>query len=445
MSKNKMSRRKFIQTSMATAAAGLAGTGIAETISETRSEVTPDKAVNFGLIGCGGKGRQHLGWIVEREKTRRDVNVVALCDVYEGNKRKAQEIAPNARMYHNYKDLLNHSGLDCVLIATPDHWHAQMAIDALEKGMDVFLEKPMTQTIEEARAVVRAQEKSGKIVQLGGSGPSSDYVWKARKLIEEGLIGKVVWSMSGRARNTIEGEWNGNIPENAEKETDWDLWLGPAPKRPYDADRQFRWRKYWDYGTGLIGDLYYHSLCPMVLMTGAELPIRVTGSGGMFFKTQRETPDTFTMVADYPGMHHILLTGSMANSYPVPQTIRGYKGTLEIDGNNIAIYPEEIFDDYKAQFVDRKYDVQKFVVPIRDGYRHRSAGYGGWLPTPEADMPEPSRTSLTHNFLDCVISREEPYYPARLGYMIQVAISLAVESYRKNKVMQFDPDTEKIV
>jgi len=364
MSKSKISRRRFIQAGVVTAASGLTIPGITEAASESGGVSKPEKAVNFGLIGCGGKGRQHLGWIVEREKTRQDVNVVALCDVYEGNKRRAQEIAPNAKMYHYYKDLLEHKDLDCVLIATPDHWHAQMAIDALEKNLDVFLEKPMTQTIEEAKAVLHAQEKSGKIVQLGGTGPSSDYVWKVRELIKDGLIGRVVWSMAGQSRNTIEGEWNYGMPENSEKETDWDLWLGPAPKQPYDPDRQFRWRKYWDYGSGLIGDLYYHSLCPMVLMIGAELPIRVTGSGGMFYDWKRETPDTFTIVAEYPRMQQIILTGSMANGYPVQRTIRGHKGTLQLEGKNIAIYPEEIFDDYKTTFQDNKYDVEKFFIPV---------------------------------------------------------------------------------
>ena len=261
MENKDLSRRRFIQAGALTAAAGVAAAK-AEAAAKANPEAAgpekkaADRYVNFGLIGCGGKGRQHLGWIAERQKERGDVKVVALCDVFERNKNRAQEIAPDAKMYHDYKELLRHKDLDCVLIATPDHWHAQMAIDALEAGMDVFLEKPMTQTIEEAREIVRVQEKSKKIVQIGGSGPSSDSVWKARKLIQDGVIGRVVWSLSGQSRNTVEGEWNYNIPEDYDGQTDWEHWLGPAPKRPYDPDRQFRWRKYWDYGTGLIGVLY---------------------------------------------------------------------------------------------------------------------------------------------------------------------------------------------
>jgi len=444
MENKDLSRRRFIQAGALTAAAGV-GAAKTETAAAGAEKKSAEKYVNFGLIGCGGKGRQHLGWIAERQKERGDVKVVALCDVFELHKIKALEIAPDAKMYHDYKELLKHKDLDCVLIATPDHWHAQMAIDALEAGMDVFLEKPMTQTVEEARDIVRVQEKTKKIVQIGGSGPSSDNVWKARKLIQDGVIGRVIWSLAGQSRNTVEGEWNYTIPEDIEAQTDWDQWLGPAPKRSYNADRQRRWRKYWDYGTGLIGDLYYHSLCPLVLMTGAGFPVRVMGTGGKFFDWNRETPDTFTLVADYPGVHHIILTGSMANSHPVPQTIRGHKGTLMVEGRNIAVYPEEIFDDYKAEFNGALYDVEKFYVPVREGYRRRNPGHGGWLPTPEDEIPEPGRTSLTHNFLDCCLSRDEPYYPARLGYMIQVAISLAVRSFRENKVMQFDPETERIV
>lgn len=446
MSNNAISRRSFIKAGAA-AAISVGATNLVIAKDETEKKKTEGKVVNVGSIGCGGMGKNHLRRsLVPRSKEKGDVKVVALCDVYEKRKKEALEIAEGATIYHDYKNLLNHKGLDAVVIATPDHWHAQIAIDAMKKGKDVYVEKPMTQTIEEAKELVKTQQKTKRIVQVGGSGPSSDSVWKARKLIEEGLIGKVVWSQAGRSRNTLEGEWNYRIDEGAESQIDWERWLGPAPKHPFDPDRYFRWRKYWDYGTGLIGDLYYHSLCPLVLMTSSEFPIRVCGSGGMFYNWKRETPDTFTMVVDYPDNHYILLTGSMANSYPIPQIVHGHRGTLQVDGKNIAIYPEDIFaNEYDVDFKDKKLTVEKMLVPVREGYRRRNPGHGGWLSTPEEEIPEPKRDSLMDNFINCVHSREEPYYPARLGYMIQVAITLAVKSYRENKVYRFDPETEKII
>lgn len=385
--------------------------------------------INVGHIGVGGMGFSHLRAFVQQSETQKDIQSVAVCDVYTRRKERARQAAKldNKDVYHDYRDLLARPDIDAVVIATPDHWHGQMALDAVTAGKDVYLQKPMTYTIEEARAVAEAAQKYGRIIQIGSQGVSDPKNMLARKIVESGEIGELLWATATASRNSVIGEWNYyRVEKEATPETvDWNRWLGSAPKRPFSPERYFRWRKYWDYSGGIATDLFYHSLGPVLYAMGPQFPVAVTGSGGIYVQKDREVPDTYCSIIEYPNFF-INLSGSMANAAGVkyfPRVIYGHKGTLTYEGNNVVVYPE-ILDN-----------------PRRGGSR-----------TPPSRSPkvysappvENAHRLHTDNFFECMRTRKQPNLNAMLGYQIMVAIRLGVDSYREGKVKFFDPKSQRV-
>jgi predicted dehydrogenase len=258
--------------------------------------------INVGVIGYGGRGSYVANQFARfAEKNKDACRISAVCDVFE-RRRKQGADKYGVKGYIDYREMLaGETDLDAVIVATPDHWHGKIAVDAMDKGKDVYLEKPMTYTVDEAKEVADAVKTSGRVLQVGSQYASMDHFWKARKAIKDGLLGDVVWASGGFGRNrNLRGEWNYAIdPDATEKTLDWKAFLGSAPKRPFDPERYFRWRKYWDYSGGIATDLFYHALAPLVMITGQEFPARVTASGGIFVQKDREVPDTFLMNVDY--------------------------------------------------------------------------------------------------------------------------------------------------
>jgi predicted dehydrogenase len=303
----------------------------------------------------------------------------------------------------------------------------------MDKGKDVYLEKPMTHTVEEAKKVYEKVKQSGRVLQVGSQTTSSDQWWKARKAIQDGMIGKLIMSQGSYHRNSTQGEWNWTIDPAAgpngkgDDFIDWKMWLGSAPKREYNADRFFRFRKYWDYSGGIATDLFYHVMAPLNICWGeAQFPQRVMASGGIYvFKDEREVPDTFTLTADYPQGHSLVLSASMANETHIPGLIRGHEGT-------IMMVPEGKFEgkvDYITATPQRIFK-QKFVEK-----------YGA----DEVKINCEPRESHMENFLRCVRTRETPVLDALTAYKAMVTIGMSVQSYREGRVLFFDEAKQKVV
>jgi predicted dehydrogenase len=430
MSKKSVSRRDFMK--------GVISTGIAVGITTSNRNVQArilgaNDRIQIGVIGVGGRGRYLLREVLSIQENTSTVKVLAVSDVYEKRKKIAQDLC-KGEAYVDYRELLARDDLDAVLIATPDHWHARMAIEAMNKGKDVYLEKPMTHTVEEARQVVEAAERNQRVLQVGSQTTSSDQWWKARKVIEEGGIGQLIMSQGSYHRNSTEGEWNWPIDAEAgpngqgENFIDWKMWLGPAPERPYDADRFFRFRKYWDYSGGIATDLFYHVMAPLNICWGqAQFPYRVSGNGGIYvFKDEREVPDTFTLTADYAAGHTVCLSSSMANDTHIPGLIRGHEGT-------IIMVPDGQFEG-RVDYIT--------VVPQKIAKDKFRAKYGNGI---EVKLECEKRESHMMNFLNCVRNRQKPVLDALTGYKAQVTISLSVQSYREGRVLYFDEAIQKVV
>lgn len=319
-------------------------------------------------------------------------------------------------MHHDYRDLLARNDVDAVLIAAPDHWHGQMALDALASGKDVYLEKPMTHTLDEARAIVEAVKKYGRVLQVGNQGLSAPSTHKLKEIIESGEIGPLLCAQATSARNSLLGEWNYHVDsEGTPENIDWTRWLGPASKRSFSADRYFRFRKYWDYSGGIATDLFFHALGPILYPMGAQFPTRVSAHGGIYVHKDREVPDTYSTTIEYPSFY-IEMSGSMANagmgSYH-RQAIYGHKGTLVVEGNRVMLY-RETFPELKAA----KAEPKVFELP------------------PEKPQRD-ARTPHTTNFFACVRSRRQPNAHAELGQQIITAIKMGVYAYREGRTQTF--------
>jgi predicted dehydrogenase len=451
MERTKLGRREFVKSAVG---AGVAASVLGRATPAHARVLGANDRINVAVIGTGSRGTRLLQWVMEtggqivpappafgpppKEVKPPDpalaAQVVAVCDVYTKRKNAAAAIAKSCDSTLDYRQILDRPDVDAVIIATPDHWHAPMALEAMAKGKDVYLEKPMTHTVEEAKAVAAAVKKTGRVLQVGSQTTSSDQWWKARKAIQDGMIGRLLMSQGSYHRNSEKGEWNWTIDPDAgpqatgEDFVDWKMWLGDAPPRAWDADRFFRFRKYWDYSGGIATDLFYHVVAPLQICWGeAQFPRRVYGSGGNYVFTDdgREVPDTFMLTADYPKGHSLVLSSSMANDTHIPGLIRGHEGT-------IMIVPDGKFEG-KVDFIT--------VTPqgiAKPAFKEKHG-------TIEMKIETEPRESHMENFLRCVRTRQTPILDADTAYRAMVPIAMSVQSYREGRVLYFDETAEKVV
>lgn len=430
------SRRAFLKQ----AGAGAAVTATFSNSATVKAEQRPafaksqvpgaNNRLNVGFIGCGGRMNTHIDYIARRAKERGDVQAVAVCDIYDRRKLLARQRAgvDEKNIHHDFRELCARKDIDAVVIASPDHWHYAHAMAALRAGKDVYLEKPFTYTIEEAKEIAELVKANRRVLQVGSQYTSFDHFHKAQKAIKDGLIGQVVWATAGYGRNANKegGEWNYAIDaEASEKNIDWKAFLGNAPKRNFSAERYFRWRKYWDYSGGIATDLFYHALAPYVMITGQQFPERVTASGGIYVQKDREVPDTLLMNVDY-STFTVNLSCSVASGASPLLAINGTEGRIIIaqKGEDFSHTAIEVLPDreYRQEF-KAKTGEEKLVIECQPNVR------GGH---PHMD-----------NFFECVRSRQEPNLGAELGYKVMAAIRMGVDAYRQQTTIKWDARKER--
>jgi predicted dehydrogenase len=430
MPESKINRRDFVKAAVT---AGTAIRALGRPGSAGATVIRANDRINVGLIGVGGRGSGLLEWVMKTgEQPATAAKLVAVSDVYGKRLNQAKQKA-GCDGYLDYREILERKDIDAVIIATPDHWHARMAIEALDRGKDVYLEKPMTHTVEEAKRVYEKVKEKNRVLQVGSQTTSSDQWWKARKAIQDGMIGRLIMSQGSYHRNSTQGEWNWPIDPAAgpngkgDDFIDWKMWLGDAPKHPYNADRFFRFRKYWDYSGGIATDLFYHVMAPMNICWGdAQFPYRVMASGGIYvFKDEREVPDTFMLMADYAQGHSVVLSSSMANETHIPGLIRGHEGT-------IMMVPNGRFEDK----VDSILVTPQRIVKLKWEEKYGST---------EIKLNCEPREDHMQNFLRCVRTREKPVLDALTAYKAMVTIGMSVQSYREGRVLYFDERKQKVV
>jgi predicted dehydrogenase len=427
-----LTRRDFVRKTAAVAAVGAIAVARKAVAAPERRKFGANDRINVGCIGIGGRGAGLLGQALSLSEAGGGIQVVAVCDVYKKRLSRAASRAKGAKAYMDFEEVLDHPGLDAVIIATPDHWHAPIAIAAMKKGKDVYCEKPMTHTVEEARDMCKVAEQTGAVVQVGSQTTSQDQWHKARKVIADGMLGKLIMSQGSYHRNSVEGEWNWAIDADAgptgtgDSFLNWKKWLGYAPERPYDADRFFRFRKYWDYSGGIATDLFYHVMAPLTLCWGKpEFPIRVVGTGGIWAFHDRDVPDTFMLCADYPSGHSVVLSSSMANDTHIPGLIRGHEATLMlVEHGQFEGKTDQITVTAQGRFRDKfvkKWKSDKIVLNTE------------------------KREGHMENWLRCIRERGTPVCSVQIGYSAMAAIDLSCRSYRDGKVYAYDGEKEVVV
>ena len=389
-----------------------------------------NERLNLAFIGTGGMGTAHARNVAGRLKGE-NINITHVCDVYKRRLNNAIKVT-GGKSTMEYREILDANDVDAVVISTPDHWHTKIAIEAMESGKDVYVEKPLSHTIKQALECRDAVHRTGRVLQVGPQGTSSGSIWAAQDAIAKNKIGKVTWSQGSYCRNSRGGQFNWHIDKDASpllpKDHDgyvwWDRWLGHewglAPEIDWNADHFFRFRKYLAYNGGLATDLLYHRLAPFLrAIEGADgaYPSRVVASGGTFLeKDERDIPDTFLMVVDYPNEHSIVLSSVMTNDVGLPTIIRGQHGTAYIDDQKL-IGQQTWEAEFKAK------NDYKMEVPLTPHNRRDHMG----------------------NFFDAVRNGDELACNVDLGCSTMVAIKMAVDALQEDRVLRWNSESEEVI
>lgn len=419
--KPSITRRDFLKQSGLTATVATAWTarsyaGIAGANSRLR----------LGVIGCGGMANAHMSGLLTMKESD-NVEIAAICDVYQKRLDAAVQ-KTGGKPFSRYKDLLSQQDLDYVLIATPEHWHHQMTLDALDAGKHVYVEKPMTHTIREAQDVVKRAQASKLKLQVGVQGMSDESYEVANSYIREGTLGKVVMAQIDYSRNYAGDFWAYDLDPDAKPgvNLDWNAWLGPAPKRPWDPYRYFQWRRYWDYSGGIATDLFIHRVTRILKSVGLTFPERVVATGGTwnFTESIAEIPETFNMLLDYPGGPTVALISSMANDTPIDHVIRGHKATLQFNREGFVITPQEAVRE---------------DLPGPEQRRAREVRLLNYRKTGAEDV------KLHHrNLHNAIRNGEELRCDVLLGYYGVVAACMGVQSFRERAYLKWNRERERV-
>lgn len=432
-------RRKFIKQSVLSTA-GLSIGNEVFSAPFSQKVLWSNNKIRVGFIGLGNRGSQLLNWFMQND----DVEIAAFCDVYEpyisrdrslvskkylemGKVPKMNEsLSSNVKRYKDYRELLAQKDIDAVCISTPDHWHALQTIHSFEAGKHVYVEKPLTITIQEGREMINAQKKYGKVCAVGLNRRGSPIYQELVKKVQEGVIGKVTTARAQRTSNMFPNGIGTLKPAAPPKDFDWNMWLGPRDFRPYQynmAPYFFRW---WKEYSSQMGNWGVHYLDVIRWMMGESAPIAITANGGKYaVKDDRNIPDTMEVLFEMPSKAIIKFSIHEANG---GGGIKG--GEVELNGSkgNLLASQEgyEITPSRSGQF--QSWD--KLVAPSEK----KLYGLGS----------NDSTFNLIRNFLDCIVSGQEPVCTLEEGHRSTCFAHLANISLELRQRIEWDPIKEKI-
>lgn len=436
--RQRINRRQFIQSG---SAIGLALS--ASNLGLAQGQKSASDKITVGMIGVGARAHQ----LLEAIQATSGTEVVGVCDAYQGRLERAVERTQGrAKIYKDYREILANQAIDVVFIATPDHWHKTMAIDAIRAGKDVYIEKPLTYAIEEGPVIIAEVKKTNRILQVGSQGISSKIQQKAKEIIRSGKLGQITMIRASYNRNTASGAWIYPIPPDASSQTvDWDKFLGSAPKRPYDPARFFRWRCYWDYSGGNSTDLFVHLMTTIHFLMDAKAPQATVANGALYrWKESRDVPDTINAILDYPEGFMVTLSSTFNNQGKNEGgfQILGTQGTLLLSDTSVTYEPESVHED-------NRWIVESWPSRLEEAYYKdpkvlKSEVPSSWEPTVSLGMErwdeEGKDSTFVHvaNFFDCVRSRKQPVEDALVGHRAAAVAHLVNLSYKQKKMVHWD-------
>lgn len=445
MNKETKSRREFILKSSAAMAGMTVGLNAFSSLQTERIFGANDK-IRLGFIGIGNRGSQLMQLFMRNN----DVEVAALCDVYEPflqrDRTKVHErffssdkipgmdegFGNEVKRFGDFRKLLEQKDIDAVVVATPDHWHAIQCIQACDAGKDVYVEKPLTITIKEGRAMVEAQKRTGRIVQVGLNRRGNVVYQKLAKEIKEDKIGKVLSASAFRISNMFPNGIGKMQPEQPPRDFNWDMWLGPRAFRPFQynvAPYYFRW---WSDYSSQMGNWGVHYMDVIRWLTGEEAPNAISAVGGKYvLEDDRDIPDTMDVIYEFKSGRIIKFSiyegssGSGINGGEVE--LNGTKATLVASENGYEMRPSRPgqFQDWKKLADSEKFEPEKTPAPADKGFR------------------EDSTSGLIRNFLDCVKSKDQPWCPLEEGHRSTTFAHLANISLAVGQKLIWDGEKEK--
>ncbi len=416
---------------------GVIAAGALASLPATARPFAANDRVRLGWIGVGNRGDQLLDAFLPHK----DCEVIAICDVYEPYLDPANKKAGGkATLYHDYRKLLEHKGLDAVVIATPDHWHALQFVDACKAAKDVYCEKPASLTISEGRRMVETAKATKRITQVGLHRRSAPFIIEAVKLIRDGAIGDVTVAKAYHLRN--ESPMGIGNPKDCDPPAglDWDMWLGPAPKAAYNPNRclyKFRW--FWEYSGGQLTNFGAHYLDTIQFALGQDAPKTVCAMSGKYvIEDNREIPDTLEAVWEYD---RCLVTFSQYNANAAAANVRGWelefrgtKGTMLLqEGKGYEIIPESVRTQEMPALSPIKREENKAAGKMIKMARAAQVSKDGSADT----------THHARNFLDCVKARTETHCPIQTGHRSTSTTLLARIALMRKKLLQWDPKAER--
>lgn len=442
--KSRINRRSFMERTTQGAVALAAMTSAPAVLSSN----SPNETIGVGHIGIGVRGTQLLQEIAgDLERSRPGVpntQVRGVCDIYKGHLDKAVKMSanPNVTAYHAYEEMLNNKDIDAIIIATPDHAHSRMVIDAAQAGKDIYIEKCWTRTLPEAKAMLKAIKFNKTVMQLGHD-RSSSAALQARELIRQGILGEITMVHTGTFRNRPRGkdEWrwygaynNFERPDEkqVEKEVDWPRFLGNAPYHPFSMERFWHWRCFWDYGTGIAGDLLSHSFDFVNYILELGIPHSCMATGGInLLKDGRETTDTWYAIFQYPerGLTYSYTStfNSQQQSYNFHDAeIRGKNAFMSVNPSNYEVYAEDTQPMYQKEIESGKI---KPSEPIKSFDRSAT----------------PEQPSHMEDFMNCIRTRQKPKDNEDEAFVEAVTCIMSVESFFKQRTVFWDTDRQEIV
>jgi predicted dehydrogenase len=368
-----------------------------------------------GFVGCGGRGRTLLDYFLRRK----DIEVRGVCDVYEPRLQAAAAAAsPTAGAYTDYRELFDRKEIQAVVIATPDHWHARMVIDAVEAGKDAYVEKPLCHTVEEGFSMIDAVARTQRVVQVGTQRRSYDLFLEGKRVFDASGCGKVrlvtSWwynQQTSLGRGKIEGK------------LDWKKWLGSAPQRPVDDLRFFNWYYFWDYSGGLMIGQAAHMIDCVNMILGSTYPTAVTAAATPTHLDGAEVPETTNIAVEYADDYLLVFTlGYAAMVYLPPNDLlaqfHGLNARFDIGRENFALYPAP--------------DIRKGERELRASVQKEMYG----------TFPDATAQHI-EDFVACVRRRGTPHATVEIANYTNVALCMAMESIRTGRRIRFDLATKR--
>ncbi|MBI4583452.1 MAG: Gfo/Idh/MocA family oxidoreductase [Planctomycetes bacterium] len=406
--KKTIGRRRFLKNG----AAGAAALGLALSADSYGRVLGAGAKLGLGFIGTGGRGQTLMGYFLKRQ----DIEIRAVCDVYEPRLQQATALAsPSAAPYPDYRRLLERPEIDAAVVATPDHWHARMVIDAVKAGKDAYVEKPLCHTIEEGFSMIEAVQKTRRVVQVGTQRRSYDLFIEGKKVFDSGKCGPVrlVNSWWYNQQTALgQGKLSGKL--------DWEKWLGSAPKRPLDELRFFNWYYYWDYSGGLMVGQAAHAIDAINWFMNSTYPAAVTATGCPTLLKPAEVPETTVMAIEYPDGHLVVFTlGYAAMAYYPPHDLlkqfHGLKARFDIGRESFYLYPPASDRNLKAEVQREQFGT----------------------------FPQATDAHID-NFLSCCRSRKTPNAPVEVGQHTNVVLCMAMESIRTGRRLRWNAEKKQM-